>query len=180
MVGSRMKSGREFQTVGPAINCEISSSVSLTSHVGAGSSWHDLFGAQLINRATSSVVTGVNSPNDDVTRLETSYVGVCSSGHVHGIDLVLEILGVVVSGIRVDVIASGITQYAVECPPQSLSVALVDASIRRVCRCTAPHRLYLTVPLQLVCTGTASSETPLSGSCVSTGGATVGVEPRRQ
>jgi len=43
-----------------------------------------------------------------------------------------------------------------------------------------PNRLHLVVPLHLVHGGTTPSEAPLSGSCVSTGGAAVGVEPRRR
>ena len=50
--------------------------MSLTSHVGAGSSWHVLFGAELINFATSSTVTAAKSASDDVTRRGTSYSGV--------------------------------------------------------------------------------------------------------
>ena len=74
-----------------------------------------------------------------------------------------------------------------KCPPQSLSlrVAFVDADlvtpvfdvlvvVRR------PHQLHLVVPVQLVHSGTTPSEAPLSGSCVSTGRAAVGVEPRRR
>ena len=59
-----------------AMKGESSSLMSLTSHVGTGSSWHVLFGVQLISFATSSVVTAVNSSDDDVTRRGTSYVGV--------------------------------------------------------------------------------------------------------
>jgi len=59
-----------------AMNSESNALVSLTSHVGARSSWHVLFGAQLINFATSLAVTAVNWANDDMTRRGTSYVGV--------------------------------------------------------------------------------------------------------
>jgi len=52
--------------------------ISLTSHVGAGSSWHVLFGAELISFATSSTVTAVKSASDDVTRRGTSYSGVAA------------------------------------------------------------------------------------------------------
>ena len=61
-----------------AMKGESSSAMSLTSHVSTGSSWHVLFGAQLINFATSSVVTAVNSADSDVARRGTSYVGVAA------------------------------------------------------------------------------------------------------
>jgi len=49
------------------IKGESSPLMSLTSHVSAGSSWHVLFGAELIRFATSSTVTAVKSASDDVT-----------------------------------------------------------------------------------------------------------------
>ena len=52
--------------------------VPLTSHVGAVSSWHVLFGAELISFATSSTVTAVKSASDNVTRRGTSYIGVAT------------------------------------------------------------------------------------------------------
>ena len=52
---------------------ESSLLVSLTSHVGAGSSWHVLFGADLMSFATLSTVTAAKSASDDVTRHGTSY-----------------------------------------------------------------------------------------------------------
>ena len=59
-----------------AITGKSSPIMSLTSHEGAISSWHVLFGAELINFATSSTVTAVKSASDDVTRRGTSYSGV--------------------------------------------------------------------------------------------------------
>ena len=61
-----------------AMKGESRSIMSLTIHVGTGSSGQVLFGAELINFATSSAVTAVNPANDDVTRRETSYVGVAA------------------------------------------------------------------------------------------------------
>ena len=52
--------------------------MSLTSHVGAVSSWHVLFGAELVSFATSSTVTAVKSASDDVTRRGTSHSGVAA------------------------------------------------------------------------------------------------------
>ena len=62
--------------INKAIKGESSPIMSLTSHVGAGSSWHVLFGAELISFATLSTVTAVKSASDDVTRRGTSYSGV--------------------------------------------------------------------------------------------------------
>ena len=83
------------------------------------------------------------------------------------------------------VVTSEITQYAVECPLQCLRVAFVDADLVAPVSVVLvvvqqPHRLHLIVALQLVCTGTTASKAPLSGSCVSTRGTTVGIEPRRR
>ena len=61
-----------------AMKGKRSSLMSLTRHVGTESSWHVLFGVQLISFSTSSVVTSVNSPDDDVTRRGASYVGVAA------------------------------------------------------------------------------------------------------
>ena len=59
-------------TCGPVLR------LSLTSHVGAGSSWHVLFGAEPINFATSSTVTAAKSASDDVSRRGTSHSGVAA------------------------------------------------------------------------------------------------------
>ena len=61
-----------------AIKGESSAIMSLTSHVGAISSWHVLFGAELISFATSSTVTAVKSASDYATRRGTSYSGVAA------------------------------------------------------------------------------------------------------
>ena len=72
---------------------ESSPLMSLTSHVGAGSSWHVLFGVELISFATSSTVTAVKSASDDVTRREVM-LGLCNvqqrrdSRRVDGVHLV--------------------------------------------------------------------------------------------
>jgi len=55
---------------------ESSPLISLTSHMGTGSCWHVLFGVQLISFTISSVVTAVNSTDDDVIWRGTSYIGV--------------------------------------------------------------------------------------------------------
>ena len=62
--------------INKAIKGESSPIMSLTSHVGALSSWHVLFGVELISFATLSTVTAVKSASDDVTRRGTSYSGV--------------------------------------------------------------------------------------------------------
>ena len=61
-----------------AIKGKSSPIMSLTSHVGAGSSWHVLFNSELISFATSSTVTAVKSASDDVTRRGTSYSGIAT------------------------------------------------------------------------------------------------------
>jgi len=74
--------------INKAIKGESSPLMSLASHVGAGSSWHVLFGAELISFATLSMVTAAKSASDDVTRR--------SSRRADGVGLVLEILGEIV------------------------------------------------------------------------------------
>jgi len=64
--------------INKVIKGESSPIMSLTSHVGAGSSWRVLFGAELISFATSLTVTAVKSASDDVTRRGTSYSGVAA------------------------------------------------------------------------------------------------------
>jgi len=98
---------------------------------------------------------------------------------VGGVNLVLEILGEIVGRKRTIVVMGGINQYAVECPPQPLSVAFVDADLVLpvsvvLVGVQRPHRLHPLVPLRLVRMVTTSPEAPLIGSCASTGSTTVG------
>jgi len=153
-----------------AIKGESSAIMSLTSHVGAISSWHVFFGAELISFATSSTVTAVKSASDEVTRRGTSYNGVAT---VDRVDRVVEILGEMFGTKWTVVVTGGITQCAVESPPEPLSVAFINADLVSpvsvvLVGVQRPHRLHPLVPLQLVGAATTSSEAPLSSSCEST------------
>jgi len=69
-----------------------------------------------------------------------------------GIDLVLEIIGIVVGIIWSGVVTSGITQYAVDRWPQSPSIAFIHADLVTPVSIVLvvvqrPHRLHLFVPL---------------------------------
>ena len=78
--------------------------------MGAGSSWHVLFGAELVSFATSSTVTAAKSASDDVTRRGTSNSGVATV-RADGVHLVLEILGEIVGTKWTVVVTGGITKY---------------------------------------------------------------------
>jgi len=56
-----------------ATNSKSKQLTSFTSYVGAGSRWHVLLGAELINFSISSTVTAVKSAISDVARSGTSY-----------------------------------------------------------------------------------------------------------
>ena len=96
----------------------------------------------------------MKSASDNVTRRGMSYSGVAAVDE-RTVNLVLEILGEIVGTKWTVVVTDGITQYAVECPPQPLSVAFIDADLVSpvsvvLVGVQRPHRLHPLVPLRLV------------------------------
>jgi len=60
------------------MNGDTSPRKSSTSHVGTGSSWHVLFGAEPMSLSISSAVTAVHSLSNGVVLYGTSYRGVAT------------------------------------------------------------------------------------------------------
>jgi len=59
-------------------NGDTSPRTSFTNHVGTGSSWHVLFGAEPMSLSISSAVTAVHSLSNGVVLYGTSYRGVAA------------------------------------------------------------------------------------------------------